>query len=216
MAFSMSSKPFSSVYEIINIGDNMDCRIFLTESKSYFMVFDIKESQDVNLNILISCGYFRYKESVIYLNDVNGYEIKLEQTCNNTLKVLSGLSFLLEKYLSPTYLSSSDDMSEIYANCIKTKHLSDIQKELNEYNASFEELFSLKYGIYDIGYYCKMVIQSDNKYSILCKDVVVLEGIWKRDRNILLLYDIHLQYTFYATIGKEGIKGKYLPILFVF
>ncbi|MDR1602477.1 MAG: hypothetical protein LBS42_08625, partial [Tannerella sp.] len=77
--------------------------------------------------------------------------------------------------------------------------------------------FPLRKGIYrsegfgDARNCYRLNIREENNYSLHYKDILLPEGKWQRDKNVLALYDVHLQHSFYLLIDEKGLVSKYLP-----
>jgi hypothetical protein len=200
----------SDVYVARNFGGTIDYYIVIFKNGCYFMDLSQQLSNDLIFSIDTSHGNYTLKNDEIILTDVNhGFEMKLLLLPNKTIKVKKGFAFMRDRYFG-TY--GYDNEKDCWTRGISP---SQQKEERAKYNREHETVFPLRTGFY----YCTIIdnngyllnIQEDNGYTLSYLDILLSEWIWKREKNELSLYDVHLEHSFYLLIGENCLISKYLP-----
>jgi len=234
-----SQAKINGIYYVVNnLGHRITCHITFFDEKYYYIELDNSLSSDVIETDILSFGSFSLKGNGLSLVDaVNGHKIQLEVFNEKRIKVIRGLPFLNSKtlfYESKEDPFISEQYKSDYFNKVKTS-LS-LQNELDKYksidknNILHKELYSFakyelkieKGGNYKFSYVYKAISEDTWKYLnlyeriMLPSDVIIIisEGTWKRQGNVLYLYDLSLQYTFHVFIEENGLNCKFLPGVF--
>ena len=203
-------------YTTDDINEKTSCSITFFNEKCYYIEFYRIMSDDVREINMFSFGYFKLNNNELSLIDaVNNYKIQLEVLNEKQIKITKFFSFLEDKML--IYKEEENGCkSEYYKNFYfeKTKTEYSLQKEINKYNLD-DKCYILYDGIYSFANQrYKLKIDKDSSYVFSHEDIVISEGTWTRQSNILSLYDLSLQHSFYVFIEEEGLNCKFLPDIY--
>ncbi len=207
LANSSINAQIIGTYSIRKLNNNISCDIFFFKNGHYLLDLQESLSDDFIEGMIFSDGTFSQKNNKITLKDkVHGYKIMLLQN-NNELQVINGFNWLLKK--SFVFLNKSVYNEEKHVPKLDTSSI--IQKR-NDYNKSHKPNIPLVTGVYEnVRSSTSLNIQSNNKYKLLYKSIVLSEGIWTRKGNELALFDTAVKHTFYVLIDNNAIISCLLP-----
>jgi hypothetical protein len=208
----IANAQISGSYIAKNFNNKIDYRIIFLRNGCYYIELPEQITHDIILSLVTSYGSYTFNNKEIFLNDeAHGFKMQLLLFENKTLKVKKGFVFLENRYLG--FYSNNHE-----TDCMNSKiSPSKQQEEREKYNQSHEAVFPLRKGIYRSEGYgdalnCyRLNIREENGYSLHYKDILLSEGKWQRDKNVLELCDVHLQHSFYLLIDEKGLISKYLP-----
>jgi hypothetical protein len=202
----------SEVYVVTNFNAAIDYFLIFFKNGCYYMELPEQVTHDQIFSIDVSHGNYMLKNNEILLTDViHGFEMNLLVRRNKTLKVEKGFAFLENRYFGFNGGNYEKDC------WIPEMSPSGQQEEREKYNQAQKALFPLRKGIYrserfgDAQNCYRLNIREENNYSLHYKDILLSEGKWQRDKNVLELCDVHLQHSFYLLIDEKSLVSKYLP-----
>ena len=177
--------------------------VFLTIYPEGFYSLEFYETQtsDIIRSFLVSYGKCRARNDEVILSDYeNGFKMKGvfsgdQLVINDSFRFLSGLA--LKYYIAAPKLETTRFPFDFKVD------LSLARKERENYNQ--HELVPLFFGEYvwaDLRFW----FHANDTYLLKFRDKVILsEGTWSRNGNIMILYDIALKCRFYAFITWEEL-----------
>ncbi len=167
-------------------------------------------SDDFFYSKYISYGFFTKKGDTLIFNDkLNSFKI-LALYKNDSITLIKSFKWLLNK----TYTFNSEIEDSIPSSLMFKEFSYSLQKQNKYYNDSYNEIFKLRLGKYNtIGeWYDELYLMPDKTYKLIFKRIVLSEGTWKRDKNIIELWDISLKHSFYLLIKRDGtLESRYVP-----
>ncbi len=158
----------------------------------------------------ISYGTFYQKNDTLILKDkIHNFIIYLLYK-DNRVKVIKSFSWM--KNLNYYFFVSADYKPVNY----KLKEPSiNILKKNTIYQRNNKQNYIFKTGKYiakSYWYVNALYLSPDNTYKIIFKDIILSEGIWKRNKNVIELWDTSIKHTFYLLTKKDGtLESSYIP-----
>lgn len=203
-------------YVIEDVNETTSCYVTFFDEKYYYIEFYRIVSDDLIETTMFSFGCFSLNKNELSLMDVvNNYKIQLDLLSEKEIRVNKGFSFLKNK----TFIYDSEidtiDLKHYYDFYFeKTKTEYSLQKEINKYNLD-DKCYILYDGIYSFANQrYKLKIDKEGSYVFSHEDIEISEGTWTRQSNILSLYDLSLQHSFYVFIEEDGLNCKFLPDIY--
>lgn len=214
-----ATNKFSGIYYC----DDKDVSYYIEFQKNgcYTLELGKNITNDIFNVTILSYGKFTSVNNIITLiDDAHGFKMKLKRLISDQIVFDKGFSFLKDKDFRFRYDSHDLDCIDNNIDIKKQKQERDLYKQSHKilYPIQYTTYESVdntfkdgKYGIYETDRAYKFEINKDYSYRLYYKKVLVSEGVWKRDKNELLLLDEYLKHTFYMLISKDGLISKYLP-----
>ncbi len=202
-----SKGQITGVYSIERFDENLDCNIYFFKSGSYYIELSENVTSDIIESLVLSYGIISVTDNELTLIDqVHKYKIKLVVE-NNSLKVVQGFGFLLDKPFLYYNIITTSEPKFISSNT-NSLHL---QEERERFKKAHLTLALLNFGVFENEQGFKLKIGQDNKYKLEFKNIIISEGEWLRFDNELEFKDIYLNHSFYALINEKVIISKLLP-----
>ncbi len=202
-----SKGQITGVYSIERFDENLDCNIYFFKSGSYYIELSENVTSDIIESLVLSYGIISVTDNELTLIDqVHKYKIKLVVE-NNSLKVVQGFGFLLDKPFLYYNIITTSEPKFISSNT-NSLHL---QEERERFKKAHLTLALLNFGLFENEQGFKLKIGQDNKYKLEFKNIIISEGEWLRFDNELEFKDIYLNHSFYALINEKVIISKLLP-----
>ncbi|MDH8701622.1 hypothetical protein M2138_000969 [Dysgonomonadaceae bacterium PH5-43] len=163
---------------------------------------------------LLSIGTFKEKNNgeIILKDSFYSFSFVIKRLKDRTIKTLKGFPFMkncLFAYLTTSKKSSESEQME--GNLLNKLAL---KKQRDKYNSLNNKLlYDLREGTY-VHFYrdnIQLIITKNGNYQYIYKNILLSEGKYIRDANILTLKDVDLKYDFYMLITENGLEGNLLP-----
>lgn len=159
----------------------------------------------------LSTGSYKTSENLVTLTDKATGLGMLIDSSNQRIRVIKSFSFLNGCTLNCLKGEGGDEKIRNFPLTQKMLIL-----ERSAYNKSTNDVFALIPGDYST--YDKpgkprylLSIDRDNKYQLFINTLKLSEGIYTRNKNILLLYDTTLKHVFHLLIYKNMLASKLIP-----
>lgn len=211
-AMSLNIRQYESLSFSLDFFD--DGKYLLTMSYYFY-------NSDSHALHLLSYGDYNLEDNTYTLVDeINKYKVclkvvnvQIRNENKSILKTLHGFEWMRNNYFILMDQNPNDDRY-IFDEIHDTRR--DIQHEIERYHSVTENVNNFSTGIYksdNINY--TISLNPNNSYSIDFYGYPLSEGIWERNKNILLLNDTSLEKSFFALIRKRGmLTSIYLPFEF--
>jgi hypothetical protein len=221
--YSVNIKEFEDNYDRSYNGHSYDLKISLCKDGNYEiwlvstslsgLYFDDDDmiSDEIVFYYYISDGGYEIKNDTLFLTDsYTHYQMvyKFDTTCVYPVKTFP---FLKNKIFS--------DISQIYYSPPKCsevfEEITSIEEKVSEFRETNIQENLLTKGSYWFHYKYEIKLSEDNKYELILGnldidyftfDLLLFSGTWKRDGNILYLWDTNFEHQFYGLIRKDGIE----------
>jgi TonB family protein len=195
----------SGIYEINNFDTTLSCYIEFYADERYQLILEEHVTNDMVESTILSYGRFNIKKDVIILFDaVHGFEMEFYISKTKQIIVTKGFIFLMRKVLTFD--------QDIYTKCMKPEiNPEKQQRSRAEYLRLHSTLYTFHYGQYGSVSAYQLDLKRDKQYTLFYKDILISEGTWKRQGNEIILFDTHLQHSFYVLVGKDRLISCYLP-----
>lgn len=188
--------------------EGFSCDILFINGSEYYIDLSYYATDDIVYTLVLSYGNCITEGSLIKMTDKRfGYEMLME--CDeDCLKVKKGFSFMNNRCLNYNGWSYTNDVP--IANHKDSVALSEDRQRYVEKHA---DLLPLPIGLYasDSPFNYKLSLREQQVYQLFYYDIVLSKGQWKRDGNILQLYDTALNCTFHLLVGNGVLVSKLLP-----
>jgi hypothetical protein len=196
----------TGVYSLNKLTENISCEIYFFKSNLYLIELYENVTTDQVEIMLFSFGNTSMKNNEITLTDkIHGYKILLLKN-NKELVVKKSFSWLLNKHFvfNTIYGPPNEQI-------IPDLNLSSILQERRNFKHSNMTINTLYSGTYDDGAGYSILIQSNKRYKLAYKNIIISAGAWSRNGNELILVDATLKCPFYVMIDKNALISKILP-----
>ncbi len=206
--FAQSSAAGKS-YEMEMEQEKLSCFIEFINSDDYFIEVSSQETDDIVYVVVLSYGKYNIEDGRVVLKDaLHDYQMEMV-LADETLLIQKGFGFMKGKCFMFPEASYRTDIPGIDENINKAN----IQEERNRYNVQNKELHNLTYGRYKaLKFAFDLAVDENNTYCFGFRDCPLSTGTFKRNGNVLNLYDPSLDCTFYLLIEDDNsLISKSLP-----
>lgn len=195
----------SGVYSTKTENADIDCCLYLYKNGVYEVILEEQETDDIVLNILVSYGVYALKDKQLHLSDkFNGFKMLFELQ-NEVLIARKSFNWLANKRFTKSTFQIWDNPSFLKS---KIKPLNKNQLGLKQ---KYDNKTFFGIGMYENEQGFHISLQANNKYKFDYKQIVLSEGSWSQNGNVLILYDAYLENSFYILIGKDGLLSRFFP-----
>lgn len=197
----------SGVYSIDRFDENVRCNIYFFKSGNYYIDLSETITSDIVESLVLSYGKFSLTNNEVTLID-SFHNYKMQLVVNNkTLIVKQAFGFLKNKrfVFYDSYTGSEMKFISTYKDALT------LQEQRNIYKRLRKTLIPLNFGVFEDDQGFKLNIQKNNMYKLEFKNILLSEGEWRRDNNVLELKDLHLKHSFYVLIYYKMLISKLLP-----
>ena len=206
--FAQSSVAGKS-YEMEMEQEQLSCFIEFINSDDYYIEVSSQATDDIVYVVVLSYGKYKIEDGRVVLMDaLHDYQMEM-LLVDETLLIKKGFGFMKGKRFVLHGASYRADIPGIDKDINKAN----IQEERDRYNVQNKELHNLTYGRYKaIEFAFDLEVDENNKYCFGFRDCPFSKGTFKRNGNVLNLYDPSLDCTFYLLIGDDNrLISKLLP-----
>lgn len=190
--------------------EQLSCFIEFINSDDYYIEVSSQETDDIVYVVVLSYGKYKIEDGRVVLTDaLHDYQMEMV-LADESLLIQKGFGFMKGKcFMFPGASYRTDIPGGIDEDINKA----DIQEERDRYNVQNKELHNLTYGRYKaIKFAFYLDVDENNTYCFGFRDCPFSKGTFKRDGNVLNLYDPSLDCTFYLLIGDDNkLISKSLP-----
>ncbi len=184
-----------------------ECKLCLFNNGYYYLGKSDHVASDIVQVLVWSMGrYIVNNQNNIVLEDVTGFKMELNLIADKVMFVKS-FKWLLDKkfVLNIEKLDSESSLIDLDFN------INALKKEREDYNRVNKRIFKLKSKVYKNEYGYTFYIIPNSKYVLKYRGVILSEGVIKRNRNELILFDTSIKYNFYLLIGDGYLISKLIP-----
>lgn len=196
-------------YEMEMEQEQLSCFLEFINSDDYYIEVSSQETEDIVYVVVLSYGKYKIEESRVVLMDaLHDYQMEMVLS-GETLLMQNGFGFMKGKcFMLPgasyrTYIPGIDeDINKV-----------SIQEERDRFIVQNKKLHDLTYGRYKaLKFAFYLDVDENNAYCFGFRDCPLSTGTFKRNGNVLNLYDPSLDCTFYLLIGYDNsLISKSLP-----
>ncbi len=197
-----------STYELDWKEERFSCGILFINGSEYYIDLSYYATDDIVYSLVLSYGNYITEGSLVKMMDKRfGYEMYMKSN-GNKLEVKKGFSFMNNRCFSYDKLSYKDDIP-----ITNHKDSAALSEERQRYVEKHTDLLPLPIGLYgsDSPFEYKLSLQEQQFYQLSYFDIILSKGQWKREGNILQLFDTTLNCTFHLLIGDGVLISKLLP-----
>ncbi len=194
------------IYSLNKFNEQITCDIYFFKSGRYLIELTENPTPDLIEAMVFSYGKFSQKNDEIRLIDkIHGYKMLLIKN-NKELIVKKSFNWLLNRH----FIFQTD---YVYTKEIVIPELeaSTVLQERNTFKHLHKALNILYSGTYTAGEYYSILTQSNKRYKLAYKNIIISAGAWSRNGNELILVDATLKCPFYVMIDKNTLISKILP-----
>jgi len=206
---------------------NVDAESYikLDSSGRYFAFFDIGKF-DVETVVDISSGrYTKEGDWIIFADQQYGYQMTAYRIDRDNIVFTESFSLFKGKTIDCALPSTFEKWWDEYYDS-KWKEPS-AKEQIDLYDRSHTIYSPLNFGRYTLPYdkdtcclwgedrrelKAFLTIMPDGDYTYSVYDITLSAGQWKRNGNVLELFDEDFNYTFYALIDNNSIIVSMLPL----
>lgn len=181
---------------------DVTCFIRMIEDGSYVLEFDIREGLDLFSSMPFSYGrYIENGSGLLLVDDFYGYRMKFSfrndlLIAEETFPFLKKLRF---KKVNDRFRLNPDD-----GNRVKS-----LKEQIRNFRAGQKAIFLLALGEYQDELASNggiaLDIQSNHQYFLTYRQLILSEGNWTREENILKLWDRNIDTPLYAFIEQNNV-----------
>ena len=196
---------FSNINGVYSIVIDKENSCYLNLNNGNFNIELVNQIVDQQYSIVVSIGSYSTLNKTITLQDnYNGFKLYLKVKKNKLEVVSKTILWMKDKIFIKEQSDYNDELLTI------NKNVSDVIK--NDYRYKLKNNI-LRIGVYRAGisYAFKMTLLKSNEYTYSFNDIVLSRGTFKRKRNLLILYDTALNYSFYSFIGNNLLEEIFFP-----
>jgi hypothetical protein len=196
----------SGVYSLNNAdAKDIICDVYLYQTGVYEIILEEKETDDLIFNLLMSYGNYKlHNNELVLYDDFNGFKMYFKFDKDFIIPKKT-FHFLSDNKLIKSSFQIWDKPSFTKA---AFETLSQTKTEFNRSN-KVENL--LNCGIYVNEQGFSLYILQNKEYKLEFKNIILSKGMWSRDRNELVLFDITLKHKFFILIGEKVLISKLFP-----
>jgi hypothetical protein len=221
----LTSKNFGQYINSCGISfqnEKYDCNISLYTDGKYEIGLWENEVEKINDTLYavysvtnwfktLSTGSYKTSGNLVSLSDKATELQMLIDTSNQRLRVIKSFSFLNGCILNCLKGEGGD---EDFRNSPLTQKM--LILERSAYNKNTNDVIALIEGDYSTYERAgkpryRLTIDRDNKYQLFINTLMLSEGIYTRNKNVLLLYDTSLKHVFHLLIYKNMLVSKLIP-----
>ena len=181
------------------------CGLTLTSNETYQITLDCNETEDIVYSAVLSLGHYTCEEERLILHD-DFYDYDMDLSIiDNVISVNHGFIFLNNKSIeiynqqpSNIYPPSDDFLNRRKREIESFMDNNNLPELLFRIYSDTNKLYSIKIGWF-------------NCFQLYFQDVLILQGKWKQQGNMLLMYDKALGHVFSLGIGNKGLVGIEIP-----
>lgn len=189
----------------------LDVDLFLFDRGSYMILLTDQSQTDADdfvYTIVLSSGRFTKDSNMIILkDDVEKYTMVFNL---ENARLIAEQSFGLLKNVALCYLNTIEESHVRERFKDYDYYFSEVECE--EYNNEHRQEIPLKFGFYGDKYETSLLynyrVNDDSTFSITYKKIVISEGTWSRNNNVLILTDKDLLFPSYLLIGEDCLMSK--------
>ena len=198
--FAQSSVDGKS-YEMEMEQERLSCFMEFINTDDYYIEVCSQETEDIVYVVVLSYGKYKVEDGRLVLMDAL-HDYQMEMTlADDTLLLQKGFGFMKGKCFVRLGTSYRTSIPGIDENINKAS----IQEERNRYIVQNKELHDLAYGRYKaIQFAFDLDLNDNNSYCFGFRECPLSKGAFKRNGNVLNLYDASLDCTFYLLIGDDN------------
>ncbi|NCB85825.1 MAG: hypothetical protein EOM44_15270 [Bacteroidia bacterium] len=212
--YSLTSKVNATIIEQGNYWakiDNENSVSLTLDDDNYLLeIISFDNFTNVSFSLIISKGKFFLKNDILKLKDTfSGYELNLETKKDKLICIGNSFKWLKEKELILFNKNVSISSSTSISSCEK---LVTLLESNFKYNNNHNTLY---YGNYSIGidYRFNLNLKKQNKVLFSFRNLILLEGTFKRYKNLLIFRDHSLCFNFYFSINHNAVSSFAFPCL---
>ncbi len=193
-------------YQIDIKSEQVNCELIIGPEYTYEIQLCFQETDDMVYCAVLSFGHYSYSNEQLMLHDdYYNYDWNIIMRDYTLIKAGHGFAFLDGKRIMDFHDESVKILppSENYLNAIKS--------EINKFKTQRDNPILIP-GQYEDQNQCYLLkLESDGKYQLFLKDVLLSEGSWTRQNKTLVLHDHQLNHNFTMAIGNRALVSMGIP-----
>ena len=196
-------------YEMGMEQEHFSCCLEFVDCNDYYIEISWQATEDIVYVVVLSYGKYKIEDGRLVLMDaLHDYQMEMV-LADNTLLLQKGFGFMEGKCFVLHGTSYRTNIPGINENINKAN----IQEERDQYIVQNKEMHNLTYGKYKaMKFAFYLDVDENNTYCFGFSDCPLSKGTYKRNGNVLNLYDPSLDCTFYLLIGDDNrLISKSLP-----
>ena len=188
--------------------------VLLLGKKTYAVIYSFC-MYDIIVDYCLSSGTYKAcKKDFVLTDKLRGWQMSAIMLNDSVLSFKSGLSGLKGLCFTSLYECDKNCEQQLINVCRIQNESCLRRKELNEYkrHAASYEMAIGEYRQWPKSNY-SVVFDKDGRFYCLFTDTkfIVSQGIWRRDGDLLVLYDDFLNKPFYMLIEKDCLLSRFIP-----
>lgn len=199
--------------QMINIGkyqidinsNQVDCELKICSDDTYEIQLCFQATDDMVNCAILSYGHYSIANELLYLHD-DFYDYDWEISfSDNTVNVGRGYAFLNGR----TIMKYQNEIVEVLPP--NDDYLARIRAQIDLFvtHQNNPQLVAGQYEDQNHDYLLR--INELGRYQLYLEDVLLSEGDWIQQDNVLILHDVHLNNDFKIAIGNESLLSLGIP-----
>jgi TonB family protein len=216
---SIAQTSFSGYYKI-KLNDEITCYIDFYKNKYDLVLLDSPTSSDMSEETPLSYGSFVKKGNKLTLHDtINGFDMQLRLLPDKNMTIEKGFTFLDGKELLYDGENWDKDKWEIwetmnFMNVRSQRYEREKYKQANkqeyafcsgQYECEINTIVDEYDKVYDTRLGLELDVESNGKYQLFFKKILILAGTWEKQGNEIALFDNNLKHAFYILASDKGL-----------
>lgn len=200
------SKVYFGKYQIDIESEQVNCELIIGPEYTYEIQLCFQETDDMVYCAVLSFGHYSYSNEQLMLHDdYYNYDWNIIMRDYTLIKAGHGFAFLDGKRIINVHDESVMILppSENYLNAIKS--------EINKFKTQRNNPKLIPGQCEDQNQRYLLKLESDGKYQLFLKDVLLSEGSWTRQNKTLVLHDHQLNHNFTMAIGNRELVSMGIP-----
>lgn len=193
--------------------EQVACELLIGTDHTYEVRLSVLDTEDIVWCAILSNGHYSSSKDNLLLHD-DHYSFNWELSISdNLVNVSHGYCFLNKKRILSYQKENVDILppNKEYLNRINTQ----IEKYIVQQDNPHVELCQYE----DRNHHYTLAIENNGGYHLYLKDILVSEGKWSQQDNILVLHDMQLDHDFTMAVGNRtllsiGIPGEFGGTMF--
>lgn len=195
----------TGIYEIDINSDQVDCELRISSDLTYEICLSYQATEDIVNVAVLSFGHYSTSDEQLFLHDDYFNYDWVVFIKDNVISVGHGYSFLNGRDV----LQYHDEIVKIVPP--DNVYLGRIKAQVDRFfdQQDYQQIVAGQYE--DQNHDNALIIKNDGKYELYLKDVLLSEGDWSQQDNLLVLHDIQLNHNFTFAIGNRSLLSLGIP-----
>lgn len=195
----------TGIYEIDINSDQVDCELRISSDLTYEICLSYQVTEDIVNVAVLSFGHYSISDEKMFLHDDYfnyDWDVFIK---DNVISVGHGYAFLNGKDV----LQYHDEIVKIVPP--DNVYLGRIKAQVDSFFSQQDNPQIVTGQYEDQNHDNVLIIKNDGKYQLHLKDVLLSEGDWSQQDDLLVLHDIQLNHDFTFAIGNRSLLSLGIP-----